>query len=134
MPWQPAPVVFPDIVTVLTSEYRTRLPAHGQSGVTVAGTKPPKPRKERMVVFNRDGGPTDGLRDKPRVRCRVWAPHDDQANNLAGVVAAIAQELPLAGVVLLARKLSGPIDVPDDNDQPQRYLLFEFHTRGTPLT
>ncbi|MBA3782394.1 MAG: hypothetical protein H0X12_11160 [Nocardioides sp.] len=129
MTFQPAPVMYPDAELLLTGAFRAELVAAGEVGVTVA-RKIPNPRTSRMVIITRDGGAVGELRDRPRVRIRVWDTTDQKATDLARRVVAIGLGLPLGGYVLRAEHLSGPYDVADASETPQRYVLFEFHTRG----
>lgn len=129
MPWQPSAVLYPDAETVIPARLRALLAARSVTDVYV-GRDIPNPRRPRMVVWNRDGGGSDGLRDQPRMRCRVWAPTDAEANDLAALVVALVPHMVDGAPILRATHESGPYDVPDDSDQPQRYLMFEIHTRG----
>lgn len=132
MPWQPAPILFPDVELVVTGALRALLAAAGQADVYVSRSIP-NPRRARMVVVNRDGGPSATL-DRPRLRVRAWDSSPQAANDLARLVVALMQRLPNATPdVLSVEHLSGPYDVPDDSGQEQRYLLFQLTTRGSDL-
>lgn len=131
MTFQPAPLMYPDAELLLTGAFRAALVAAGEVGVHV-DRKVPNPRKPRMVIVTRDGGAIGEMRDRPRVRIRVWGETDQAATDLARLVVRIGLGLPLTGAVLRAEHLSGPYDVTDESEQPQRYVLFEFHTRGVP--
>lgn len=133
MPWQPAAIVYPDVELVCTAGIRELLAARGQANVFV-GNRIPDQRRPRMVIFNRDGGATRGLFDNPRMRCRVWAETDQDANDLALLIVALMQLLIDGAPVLAASTESGPYDVPDESQSVQKYLLFNLRTRGEALT
>lgn len=133
MPWQPAPIVFPDIELVLTTALRPLLATHGHADVRV-DRKIPNPRPKRIVVINRDGGNDDGVTDRPRVRVRVWDTTAEAASSLAGLVVALMPLLVGTTPIVRVQKLSGPIEIPDSSGADQRYLLFQLATEGTPLS
>lgn len=133
MPWQPAPIVYPDAELVCTTGLRALLAARGITDVHV-GNRIPEQRRARMVIFNRDGGAARGIFDNPRMRCRVWDVTDANANALAGLVVALMQLLIDGAPVVAASKESGPYDVPDESQSAQKYLLFNLRTRGESLT
>lgn len=132
MTWQPAPIVYPDAEALVTAALPALLTAASETGVFV-GRKVPNPRRTRMVIVTRDGGGSSELRDRPRLRVRVWDETDQKATDLARKVVAIMLGLPVttAGVARVSHE-SGPYEIPDE--KPQRYLLFELHTRGAVLT
>lgn len=132
MPFQPAPILFPDVELVVTTGLRAELLAADEVGVFV-GNKIPSPRRPRMVVVNRDGGNDDGVTDFPRLRVRVWDETPQKATDLARTVAALMQNLVGTTQITYVRKQSGPYDVPDESKAEQRYLLFELRTEGVPL-
>lgn len=138
MTWQPAPIRFPDIELVLTGKYRTALtgrPEAYASNVFVSNTVP-NPRKERMVIVRRDGGTQAETVDRPRVNLRVWAKTEQDANDLARLVMALAPSFadgdPIVAVPTLGR--SGPFSVADESGQPLRSMTVEFHARGVALS
>lgn len=131
MPWQPAAIRFPDVELLVTGALRPLI-AGRETGVYV-GRSIPTPRKQRMVIVNRDGGASDGMTDRPRVRVRVWDETAQKANDLAGLVVALMPRLIGATDVVRVQHLSGPFEVPDSSDQEQRYLLFQLDTEGAPL-
>lgn len=132
MTWQPAPILYPDVELVCATGLRPLLADAGETDVFV-GNRIPNPRRDRMVVFNRDGGSASGVIDSPTVRCRVWALADKDANDLAALVAALMPQLADGAPVLSVRKESGPYDVPDESKAFQKYLLFSLRTRGAAL-
>jgi len=131
MPWQPVSVRFPDAELLMCDRTRPLLVDFGYEDDTavVVGRSVPDVRPARLVVWNRDGGPTTSLRDRPRMRCRVFAPTDAAATTLANDVIALVPLLVDGAPVVFANCLSGPVEIPDATG-PQRYLLFEIHTRG----
>lgn len=129
MPWQPVLDAPADAELVMCTGIRALLAADDQEDVFV-GNKIPNPRRTKMVVWNRDGGGSDGLIDEPLMRCRVWAETDKAANDLAADVIRFVQAMRDGGPVTYARKESGPYDVADSSGAFQKYVLFEIHMRG----
>lgn len=128
MTWQPAPLLFPDIEGLLTSALRTAIAAQGQVGVRV-DRRVPSPKPLRLVVINRDGGAVGEARDQPRVRVRVFDETDEKVSDLAALIVGIFPLLVRKGTILRAVHESGPYDVADVGETPQRYLLYTVHTR-----
>lgn len=128
MTWQPAALVFPDVEALLTSALRTAVAAQGEVGVKV-DRRIPNPKPTRLIVVNRDGGGEDEFRDVARIRVRVFDDTDAKVTDLAYLVAAIFPLLVRNGVLLKSVRESGPYDVADIGEKPQRYLLFTVHTR-----
>lgn len=128
MPWQPAPIIFPDVELLLSTQVRTLLASRGAADVFVSNGIP-EVRRDRMVIWTRDGGAHDGVTDRARVRCRVWDTTPQRATDLARLVVAIAPLL-TAPVVRVEHR-SGPLDVPDESGKAQRYLNFVVHTEGS---
>lgn len=131
MPWQPAPLLFPDVETVVPVRLRVLLASRDADDVFV-GRKVPSPRRPRMVTMVRDGGNVSSARDRTRVRMLVRAATDADANDLAALVVALAPLMVDGAPILRVEHLSGPYEVPDDSGQPCRYLLFQIDTRGVP--
>lgn len=127
MTWQPAPLLYPDVELLLCDRVRAVL---AEPGLYV-GNAIPKQRKPRMVIFNRDGGPTANLRDRPRVRCRIWAASNKAANDLARALVASLPSLADGAPIVDLSIESGPYEVPDESGQPQRYLLLSMQVRST---
>lgn len=132
MTWQPAAILYPDAEQVACDAIRPLLVSAGQTGVYV-GNKIPNPRRDRMVIWNCDGGNASDMRDRPRMRCRVWATDDKAANDLARLIVALMPLMVDGAPILRVEHLSGPYDVPDESRQVQKFLLFEMHMRGEPL-
>lgn len=140
--WQPAPILFPNAEKVLPAAYRVALAAAGETVATslpvpanaiVVDRKVPSPIPARLVAITRDGGTTEGLVDRPRMRFRIYDTTEEKVDDLARLVLALAQRLVANGTVTSAVPQSGPYDIPDESAKPMRYLLIEFHTRGTAL-
>jgi hypothetical protein len=127
--WQKSAVIYPDAELVLTGAMRAALVAAGRSDVhvdrKVTAARP-------LVALTRDGGNPSELRDRPRIRFRVFAGTDQAANDLARLALALATDLPGANGITRAEILSGPYEVPDESG-PMRYALVEFHIRGEEL-
>lgn len=130
--WQPAPILFPDAELLLTTGFRALLVAAGESDVVV-DRKVPNPRPPRLVAITRDGGTTNGLRDEPRMRFRIYDESEQKVNDLARKVCALAPKLVQNGTVTKVIHQSGPYEVADQSKTPMRYALIEFHTRGTAI-
>ena len=131
MPWQPAAIIYPDAELVVTTALRAALTTRGDSDVFVSRSVPAT-RRDRMVIATRDGGSPSDLRDRPRIRFRVFALTDQAATDLAREVLALCGDLPGANGITRAEVLSGPYEIPDENG-PMRYALVEFHLRGEAL-
>lgn len=129
MPWQPLPILFPDAELVVCAGLRALL----DDPTVFVGNAIPNPRRERMVIANRDGGSNDGVTDRPRLRLRCWAGSRQGANDLARTVVALMPALVgTAGVVRVDHQ-SGPYEVPDESGEHQRLAVFEIRTEGVPL-
>lgn len=90
-------------------------------------------RRDRMVLIRRDGGSVTGLFDQPRVSLDCWALKDQDVNNLANLVVALALVAPLSGagcteVTHLSTNL-----VEDPSKQPRRQVLIEATHRAVLL-
>ena len=87
--WQPAPATPVDLALRVTGYLRPLL-----TGVWVADKRPTeadaaasgRPYPLSVVTVRRDGGPCDGLFDRPRFGVNVWAPRRMDAFNLASQV------------------------------------------------
>lgn len=135
MSWRPPALVFPDIEQVLTAGIRAaltgRTEAHAQN--VYVSNKTPNPRRDRMVIVRRDGGPVTATRDQPRVGINVWATSEQHATALAALVVAILRSLPDGAPILAVPYISGASPVADESEQPLRYFTAELHTRGVSL-
>ena len=130
MPWQPAPLIYPDVDLLVTTRLRTLLVA--EAGLFVSNAIPTTQaggRRARMVIVNRDGGNVADLTDRARVRVRVWDQTAQKTTDLARKVIALMPRLVDGAPVVRVQHLSGPIEIPDPSGE-QCYLLFELHTSG----
>ena len=80
----------------------------------------------------RDGGTSDGLRDRARLRVLTWEATAQKVADLARLVVAVAPLMVGQGGVLRVEHLSGPYEIPDA--APCRYLLFQVDLRGEALS
>lgn len=128
MTWQPAEIEFPDIEQVMCDRTRALL----ADPTVYVGNKIPTQRRDRMVIWNRDGGPENGVLESPRMRCRVWDTTDKKANDLARLVAALVKG-DRTSPITNTFKESGPFDVPDASGVPQKYMFFTITIRGAQL-
>lgn len=90
-------------------------------------------RKDRMVIVRDDGGPRlDVVREVARLGVQVWAKTDEDASDLARLVAALLWAAP-DGKPVVKASTSGPWPVPDESGQPKRYLTAELVVRCSAL-
>lgn len=129
------PVVFPDIELWATTWLRAALleRAEPYAQNVLVGVVLPTTRRDRMVMVRRDGGARlDVARDAPRMGVNVWGRTEQEASDLARLVAALLWSAPDGDPVCKATQMSGPSPVTDV--QPRRFMSYEFVTYGTPLT
>jgi hypothetical protein len=127
-------VVFPDVEMWACQYLRDALASRSEpyaAGVYVGNTVP-SPRTGRMVVARRDGGTRlDYHRDQARLTVRVWAGSEQEATDLARLVAALLWAAPTGDPVIRVEQPTGPTPVPDDSRQPLRLQSFDVTTRGS---
>jgi hypothetical protein len=137
MPGQLPAVIFPDVEMWACGYLRTELAARPESycaDVFVSNTMP-NTRSDRMVLVRRDGGPRTSLvRETARMTVRTWATSEQDANDLARMVAALLWAAPDGDPVLRVDQPTGPSPVADDSRQPLRLQTFEVEVRGVDLT
>lgn len=128
------PVVFPDVELWATTWLRAALTGRAEpytQGVLV-GVVLPTTRRPRMVMVRRDGGPRlDVAREAARLGVNVWGATEQEASDLARLVAALLWAAPDGNPVCKATQLAGPSPVADS--QPRRYMTFELVVRGADL-
>lgn len=135
MTLQPAPIVFPDAELWATTALRAALVGRGEaylSGVKVSNAVPAA-RPDRLVTIRRDGGAAVGVFDNPRLGVNVWARTEQDATDIARLVAALFWSLPGDGVCVSMRMVGGPNPIPDESGAKRRFMTFEARLRGTPL-
>ena len=128
--WQPSTLAPQDAEAVVITAMRAAYVTAGEA--VVVARKVPKSgagTTGNLVVFTRDGGVFDGLVDRVRMRCRCFADIDDDVADLAALTIRLVASL-VGPVATRVEHLSGPLDVTDESERPQRYLLFEIHLRG----
>jgi len=127
-------VVQPDVELWATRWLRAALAARGEpyaANVYVSNAVPAQ-RRDRMVLLRRDGGlRLDLLREAARLGVQVWATTDQDASDLARLVAALLWSAPDGQPVLKVTQPTGATPVADPSGQPLRYMTFEVTTRGT---
>jgi hypothetical protein len=127
-------VVFPDVELWACDHLRAALagrPEPYAAGVHVSNVVP-SPRTDRMVVVRRDGGPRlDHTRDLARLTVRVWGSSEQEATDLARLVAALLWAAPDGQPVIRVDQPTGPTPVADDSRQPLRLQTFDLIVRGT---
>lgn len=129
-------VIFPDVELWATGYLRTALAGRSESYASGAyvSNSVPSPRRDRMAVVRRDGGPRlDATREAARLAVRVWAPTDKDATDLARLVAALLWAAPNGDPVLRVSQPMGVTPVADQSGQPLRYMIFEVVMRGEQL-
>lgn len=127
-------VIFPDVELWATNWLRAALADRGEvyAQDVLVGTVVPTTRRDRMVMFRRDGGPRlDATREVARMAVNVWGPSEHEVSDLARLVAALLWAAPNGDPVLKADQMLGPSPIPDV--QPQRFMTFELIVRGTAL-
>ena len=127
-------VIFPDVELWATGYLRTALAARSEpyaADVYVSNTVP-DPRRDTMVQVRRDGGPRlDQVREAARLTVNVWAMKEQDATDLARLVAALMWAAPDGDPVLRVDQATGPTPVADPSRQPLRFMSFEVLVRGT---
>lgn len=117
MTMQPAAVVPADAELWATGYLRTFLASRAEAyaaSVWVGRDKPPT-NKPRTIAVRRDGGPIVGVLDHPRLTFRIWADGDDDASDLARLVAGAIKVSPGHGPVLAVTNIFGPSPIPDSS-------------------
>lgn len=130
-------VIFPDVELWAATYLRAALGGRGESYASnvYVSNAVPSTRRDRMVIFRRDGGPRlDVARDAARLSVRVWAKSEQDATNLAQLVRALLWAAPDGDPVLRVTDLSGPSPVADESGQPLRFFTLEVLVRGTVLS
>ena len=129
-----SPVGFPIVEQAFPAALRTALAARSEAYAknVYVGKAAPDPRRDRMVLFRRDGGGSGDWTDQPRLGIRVYGADDAEADNLARLVVALLPTL-VGPHIDAVRVLSGPTDVTDKSEQPQRYITAEAATRAANL-
>lgn len=92
-------------------------------------------RRDRMVIFRRDGGTRLGrVFDQPRLSADIWATTKADAIDLARMVSALLDASPGDANVKSCVTSSGPTRIQDPSEQPRVYLTFNLTAKGTDLT
>lgn len=136
MPWQPTPLLFPDVELVLTAYLRSALAGRPESYAqdVYVSNRVPDPRRDRMVIIRRDGGSSDGFRDVARMSFRIWAQNEKAATDLARLVVALLHAAPTGNPIVRVSPQSGPTPIADESEQSLRYVVMDVHTRAATLT
>lgn len=132
-------VIFPDVELWSTTYLRGRLAGRPEAfaGGVFVGNVVPGTRRDRMVVFRRDGGPrVSAVTDAARLSVRVWGRTEQEATDLARLVRALLHDATSDddGPVVRVTDQSGPSPVADESNQPLRFMVVELFVRGTALT
>jgi hypothetical protein len=135
-------VLFDDIELWATGTLRTMLAARAEpytDNVYIGNDLPRNAttgepeRRPRMVTVRRDGGPRDEAAplESPSIAVNVWAETDQDANDLARMVAALLWSSPDGDPVVKVTQTTGPSDINDPSGQPRKYMTFDLRSRGT---
>lgn len=128
------PVIFPDVELWATGWLRAALATRAETYAqnVLVGIVVPTTRRDRMVMFRRDGGrQLDAAREAPRLSVNVWGRTEQEVSDLARLVAALLWSAPDGEPVCRVQQLSGPSPIADE--QPRRFMSFELITRGAEL-
>lgn len=124
-------IIPPDAVEWATGWLRSALASRSEpyAADVFVSASVPNPRRDRMVIFRRDGGyRMDVVRTMARLTVNVWATSEQEVSALArlteGLLLSAADGVP----VLRVTQASGPSPVPDA--QPRRLMSFEVIVRG----
>lgn len=123
------PIVFPDVELVLTGVVRAGLASHGFGDVFVSN----KRGSQAMAVWIRgDGGPVQNhARKDEGVGVNVYAPTEQEAFDLASVVAALVRAAADGDPIIRVKQDAGPYPVADA--AARLYMTFTVTVRGTEL-
>lgn len=129
-------VIFDDIEAWAVGTLDAALAARSElyaDSVTVA-TEVPDPRADRMVIIRRDGGSRlDAIREAPRLGINIWAPDEEQAGDLARLVAALLWASPDGDPVSKVTITGGPYRIAEQAPQANYYLTAELIAHGRDL-
>lgn len=135
-PMSKTPITFPDVELWATGWCRTALASRGEDyarDVWVSNTVP-DPRRDRMVIFRRDGGTRlDQVRDQPRLTIQIWGSSEQEATDLARLVLALLWAAPDGNPLCAVPTITGPSPVADESGQPLRLASADLVIRGTEL-
>lgn len=125
-------ITFPDAELWATGYVRAFL----DDGTYVSNRKPEEHDPDRIVVIQRNGGiSARRMRrfDRPRLGINVWAPSEQEANDLAAKVRAAFLKAHDEGAIKDVI-IAGPAKVtPDGTNKPRRYFTVDYTARGTQL-
>lgn len=130
----PQPILFPDAerlaINVLTTGLGNRPEPYAQD-VYLAATEP-QTRRRRQVIIRRDGGTRlDLVREAPRLTLRVWGRDQDEAADLARLVAALLGAAADGSTpIVRVDRITGPYRVPGAD---YSLLTAALTVKGSPL-
>lgn len=131
------PLIFPDVeawaVAYLAGELAGRPEAYA-SGVTVTATWPEGVIPARLVSVRDDGGPRlDPVTKVAGLGVNVWAATQEDAADLALLVAGLLEGASGVGPVVRHDGGTGPVRVVEESGRPHRYLTADLVVRGADL-
>lgn len=123
-------VTFDDVEVTIPAALRAALTAWPDLYV---GRNTPTPTRPYMILVRRQGGIPRRVYDQPRLGFDVWAPTDQEANDLSRDLVRAMYALDARGEIK-ALSMSGPSEIPNaDTVSRIRYLSADFRTRGSTL-
>jgi hypothetical protein len=133
-----ANTIFPDVESLLVSRLNAALVASTapvSSNVFVSVRKPPPdqtPYPPKIVTIRYDGGSdlVRGITVSERVGVNVYAQTYADANQLSRLVESLMRQL-VGGAIKLVETNSGPVPIPNDSVEEQRYLVFDMVVKAT---
>ena len=129
-------VIFDDIELWTTTTLRAAITARTEAYTdnVFVSNKVPNPRRDRMVIVRRDGGPRlDVAREAARIGVRVWALTDQDATDLARLVAALLWAAPDGDPVCKVTQMLGPTWTADESGASLLYSTYELIVKGRDL-
>lgn len=130
-------VIFPDVEAWAVGYLSAALAARPESvavGVKVTATWPSGAIPARLVAVRDDGGPRSGPTTKTTsVAVNVWASTQEDATDLALLVAGLLERSVGSGPVVAHEGASGPVRVAEESGRPHRYLTADLVVRGADL-
>lgn len=130
-------LVFPDVEAWAVGYLSAALSARPEpfaAGVRVTATWPAGQIPARLVAVRDDGGPRSGPTTKTTsVAVNVWAATQEDATDLALLVAGLLEAAPGHGAIVAHDGGTGPARVVEESGIPRRYLTADLVVRGADL-
>jgi len=120
--WQPAPILFPDVVALVADQLRLELPPEIKVGMDLSRWKRPQP----SVQIQRMGGTSDGLHDEAWLQVDVRTSTHDSCLDLMNEVRMRMTVLPLRLEAIKRVRESGGLQWLADADEGQPRMAMDF--------